>query len=142
MGIAARASTDAFYCEYQSVAPFIVCVGGFLSSCGLLLCTHFVWGATGRRFHKFIIVSILTVFVILCMASAIAILFSFVTCLDKNVFSNFSSISADNCNLVLYYWSFAETITIIIIIFLLIGFVVIGPLLMLTCIIVYCLITC
>lgn len=138
MGVAARASSDAFYCEHQSVAPLIVCVGGFLSSCGLLLCTYFAWGATGRRFHKLIIVSIMTVFVILCMASAIAIFFPFVMSLDKNVFSNFSSISADNCNLVLYYWGCAE----IIIIFLLIGFVVIGPFLMLTCIIVYCLTTC
>ena len=94
MGVAARASTDAFYCEYQSVAPFIVCVGGFLSSCGLLLCTYFVWSATGRWFHKFIIVSIMTVFVILCMASAIAIFFSFVMSVD-NVFSNLRSISGN-----------------------------------------------
>lgn len=137
MGVAARASTDAFYCEYQSVAPFIVCVGGFLSSCGLLLCTYFVWSATGRWFHKFIIVSIMTVFVILCMASAIAIFFSFVMSVD-NVFSNLRSISADNCNLVLYYWGFAE----IIIIILVIGFLVIGPFLMLACTIVYCLTSC
>ena len=153
MGAAAPASTNStFYCELpifsrlQYVIHFHLCVGTLLSSCGVLICTFLIWVAIKKWFSNvckcvnYTFTSILAVLVIVVVLSFLIamgiLLFNVFSVLD-----NFSSISDYHCNtgfLVMYYWAFADTVVIPLVI----GFAISVGIFVIFCVIVKCLTKC
>lgn len=122
MGAAASDSVNSTYYCGTLVYPFHLCTGGFLSSCGLLICILLVWVAIKERFpniHEcvyYATASIVAVFVIvlaliLVVSVLSGIVIFFLTAV--NVFRIFTSISAYYCNTITYYWAFTEIVIIL-----------------------------
>ena len=150
MGAAAPTDDRSYYCG-KLVFPFHLCVGGFLTSCGLLICVFSVWKAVkelfsnGHRCVDYTIAVIAAVFaVVLLPCSTVSffggILLYFFTAID--VFRTFSAISIYHCNydaLVMYYWAFAEIVIPLSLIGLVISVLIIVGIVALFSVIVSCL---
>ena len=118
-GLLGRTSTSAFYCQPIIIVPFHIFVGSFLIALGVLLFSLLVWGAVRRSLYKClhsIIAYMLAILVIVLIASLISLISLGIILFfgaAHEVFSTGTSISADRCNLVSYYWAFVEIVIIL-----------------------------
>lgn len=122
IGAAASDSVNSTYYCGTLVFPFHLCVGGFVSSCGLLICISLVWVAIKKRFpnsHEcvyyataYIVAVFVIVLVPILVVSALSgIVIFFITAV--NVFRIFTTVSAYYCNTITYYWAFTEIVIVL-----------------------------
>ena len=116
-------AANAFHCELETITPYHISVGSFLSALGLLLFALLAWGAIRKPLSNSykclynIIVYTLAILVIVLILSLIA---SFVCGMillwfaAVDVFSSITLITAVHCNLVSYYWALIEIVIILV----------------------------
>ena len=133
MGVAARTSPNStFYCGLQWIFPLHVCIGGFVIFCGLLILILGILAACKGQFSnnvrvRAIIVSIVVVVLFVWWLGSLSVGVIVATAAG-DVFRSFSSISADQCNLVMYYWAFADIVIVLVL------YVTVWPISVIACI--------
>ena len=92
-------------------------MGGFLVALGVLLFALLTWGAvrrslsnTNKCLYNIIVyaLAILVIVLIISLISSFPLVIPFFFFTAHEVFSTGTSVSADHCNLVSYYWALVE----------------------------------
>ena len=111
MGAAANAASK-FHCQLQSVVPFYITMGGFLSGVGCLLFILVILKTVSGSLHKYLrytFVFILTVLIMSLFVSIVAVPVLSITAAA----SMFPITQAEYCSHVIYYWAFVEVLIIL-----------------------------